>query len=106
MMDRIQVAGPVRGLHIAVGAFVLSLVLLLAVAGLTAFVLTTRANEAAETHTAICGLVEDLEVRTESTRTFLKTHPRGLPGIASPAVIRDSLRNQERTLAALAAVDC
>lgn len=104
-MDRVSV-GPVKGLKIAVAAFVLSVVLFAAVVGGGLYLAVTQSTEGAETHEAICALASDLETRTDGTRVFLKTHPHGLPGIASAAQLRESLHNQERTLAALGVVSC
>lgn len=104
-MDRVKL-GPVKGLRIAVAAFVLSLVLLFAVGGVTVYVLSGRANEGSETHDALCALAGDYEGRVSAGRTFLRVHPEGLPGIASASQIRESLLNQERTLAALSVIDC
>jgi hypothetical protein len=104
-VDRVKI-GPVRGLRIAVAAFVLSLVLLLAVGGIGFYVLTYRTQEGSETHKAICALVADLEERTDGTKTFLSAHPQGIPGLASGSQLRESLANQDRTLGALSVISC
>jgi hypothetical protein len=104
-MDRVSI-GPVKGLRIAMAAFVLSLALLLAVAGISFYVLTHKTNEGTETHEAVCALVSDLEERTQSTRVFLASHPHGVPGLATGSQVRESLRNQERTLDALGVISC
>jgi hypothetical protein len=104
-MDRVSV-GPVKGLRIAIAAFVLSLALMLAVGAIGAYVLTHKTNEGTETHEAICALVSDLETRTEDTRAFLRAHPHGIAGLATGAQLRESLRNQERTLSALGVIKC
>lgn len=98
--------GRVKGTQLAVAAFVLSLVLLLAVGAFGVYLLTHRVSEGTETHEAVCALVSDLETRTEDTRAFLKTHPHGVPGLATTAQLRESLSNQERTLAALSVITC
>jgi hypothetical protein len=90
----------------AVAAFVLSLILLLAVGGIGFYVLTYKTAEGSETHEAICALVADLEERTEGTKVFLTQHPTGVPGLASGAQLRESLANQERTLGALSVITC
>jgi hypothetical protein len=104
-MDRVGV-GPVKGLRIAIAAFVLSLALMLAVAGIGGYLLTHKTQEGSETHKAICALVEDLEGRTEGTKSFLAEHPHGIPGLATASQLRESLGNQERTLDALSVVTC
>lgn len=104
-MDRVSV-GPVKGLRIAIAAFVLSLALMLAVAAIGGYLLTHKTTEGTETHEAICALVADLEERTESTRVFLAAHPHGFPGFASASQLRESLMNQERTLDALSVISC
>lgn len=103
-MDRVSV-GPVKGLRIAVAAFVLSVVLFLGVAGGSIYLLTSKSNEGSETHDAICALTADLEARTEASRRFLDAHPHGIFGIPA-ATIRESLQNQERTIDALSVVSC
>jgi hypothetical protein len=103
-MDRVRV-GPVKGLKIAVAAFVLSVFLAAAVLGLGIYVLTSKTDEGTETHEAVCALVADLESRTEGTRLFLGEHPHGIPGIPASS-LRESLHNQERTIDALSVVSC
>lgn len=104
-MDRVSI-GPVKGLKIAVAAFVLSLALFgLVVAG-GIYLSVTQSAEGKETHEAICALVSDLEQRTDSTRNFLGTHPHGYPGLATRSQVRESLQNQERTLEALSVISC
>ena len=104
-MDRVTF-GPVRGLRIAIAAFVLSLALFLMVIGGGVYFAVSQSTEGSETHEAICALAEDLERRTESARIFLKEHPKGLPGIATADQLRESTKNQERTLLALSVVSC
>lgn len=104
-MDRVS-WGPVKGLKLAVAAFILSLALFAAVIGGGIYLAVTQSAEGTETHEAICALVEDLNTRTEGTKTFLVSHPHGIPGLASGAQLRESLRNQERTLAALNVITC
>jgi len=103
-MDRVRV-GPVKGLKIAIAAFVLSVVLFVIVIGGGVYLLVGKSNEGAETHEAICALTADLETRTEGTRNFLTQHPRGIPGIPA-STLRESLHNQERTIDALSVVSC
>lgn len=100
------VGGRVKGTQLAAAAFVLSLVLLLAVGGITVFVVAGKSSEGTETHEAICALIGDLEERTDASKKFLAEHPEGIPGLASAAQIRESLHNQERTRDALNVVSC
>lgn len=92
--------------RVAVVAFIASLALSLAALGVGAYVLTHKTQEGSETHEAVCALVADLEDRTDGTKTFLAAHPQGIPGLASGSQLRESLHNQERTLAALSVITC
>jgi hypothetical protein len=103
-MDQIAVRR-VKGLRIAVAAFVLSVFLFVAVLVGGAYLLSTKSAEGAEVHEAICALSADLESRTERSRDFLRDHPNGIPGIPA-ATIRESVTNQERSIAALSVVSC
>jgi hypothetical protein len=103
-MDRVRV-GPVKGLKIAIAAFVLSVFLFVVVVGGAGYLLTHKSEEGSETHKAVCALIADLEVRTEGTRRFLDDHPNGIPGIPA-STLRESLQNQERTIDALSVVSC
>jgi hypothetical protein len=51
-------------------------------------------------HAALCVFVQDLSDRTSNSERFLMEHPNGIPGIPG-AVIRNSLKNQQKTLASL-----
>lgn len=62
-------------------------------------------DDARVTTAALCALRNDLEVRVASSRSFLAEHPNGIPGISAKA-IRDGIANQERTITALAGIDC
>jgi hypothetical protein len=103
-MDRVKV-GPVRGVKIAMAAFLLSVFLFVAAVGGGIYLLAHKSDEGTETHEAICALTADLEVRTEGTRRFLNDHPSGIPGIPV-STLRESLQNQERTIGALSVVSC
>ncbi len=68
--------------------------------------LTLKAGHNARvTTSALCALRADLQVRVDSSRAFLVDHPRGIPGISAKA-IRDGIRNQQRTIVALAGISC
>lgn len=103
-MDRVRV-GPVKGLKIAIAAFVLSVLLFVIVVAGGGYLLAHKSDEGSETHEAICALTADLAVRTEGTRRFLGEHPHGIPGIPA-RTLRESLQNQERTIGALSVVSC
>jgi hypothetical protein len=103
-VDRVQV-GPVRGVKIAVAAFALSVVLFAAVVGMAIYIFSGKTTEGTETHDAICALTADLEERTTASKVFLAEHPNGAFGIPA-STIRDSVRNQERTIDALSVVSC
>ena len=63
-------------------------------------------NEGRHAHAAICALESDLQQRVDNGRQFLKDHPKGLPGIATAAQIRSTIRNEERTVKKLAIAKC
>jgi len=69
-----------------------------------ALALETR-HDAGVTTSALCALRTDLERRVAGSKTFLAEHPAGIPGI-SAKVIRDGIKNQERTIKALSGIDC
>jgi hypothetical protein len=54
---------------------------------------------------ALCTFRADLARRAEDGRLFLVEHPDGIPGIP-PAVIRQNVENQLRTLDALSGLPC
>jgi hypothetical protein len=54
---------------------------------------------------ALCTFRLDLQQRIDSSRAFLKTHPGGIPGI-SAAQIKSSINSQQRTVNALANLNC
>jgi uncharacterized protein HemX len=66
--------------------------------------LLTRA-EARETTRSLCTLREDLERRAKASEAYLRENPRGIPGVPL-RTLRDSLTNQQRTISALAGIDC
>ncbi len=56
---------------------------------------------------ALCGLRADLHQRVERSEEFLREHPDGLPKLEiSAASIRESVRNQRRTIKALGELNC
>lgn len=57
------------------------------------------------TTAALCALRHDLERRVASSQAYLLTHPHGLPGFPA-STIRDGIKNQQRTIAALSGIDC
>jgi CHASE1-domain containing sensor protein len=91
---------------------VATVVVYTALAGLGGYVyvnaVTQRASIARtvdSTTTALCALVNDLETRIQTSRAFLKENPDGIPGI-TPKIIRDGIKNQQRTIDALAPLKC
>lgn len=64
-----------------------------------------NAVQGKQAHDAICTLKADYRERIRAGLAFLHKHPDGIPGVDA-AVIRDSIDNQQKTLAALAAVLC
>lgn len=62
-------------------------------------------SEASKNKDALCTLRADLEKRVETSKDFLIENPEGIPGITAKA-IRDGIKNQERTVAALSGLSC
>ncbi len=67
--------------------------------------LSEQVNAAHRTETALCILREDLEIRAQTSRQFLIDNPDGIPGISAEA-LQNSIDNQERTITALALLEC
>lgn len=63
------------------------------------------ARVATSTNHALCVLRTDLERRVSDSITFLADHPNGIPGI-SAETIQQSITNQQRTIDALADLEC
>jgi hypothetical protein len=90
---------PIRKtLRFLVGATVVLYLIVIVVSGL-AF------HDSRTNHDALCALRADKEVGVEASQTFLRDHPKGIPGI-SPAVIREGIQNQQRTIEALDSISC
>jgi hypothetical protein len=85
----------------SIGLYALVIVLIVAAAGGTVYVVNTNHD----TRDSLCSLRGDLESRVQQTRDYLEKHPEGFPGVPARQ-LRDSLRNQERTVDALANLDC
>ena len=64
-----------------------------------------RIDDIQTSRVALCALRSDLERRVQTSEKFLKEHPAGIPGIPAKT-IRDGIRNQQRTITALAALSC
>jgi hypothetical protein len=80
----------------------------LALASLGVFVWVQQAQTnqvAVTTNRALCALRQDLEGRVEVSRRFLEENPDGIPGIPAKT-LRDSIANQQRTILALAILNC
>lgn len=61
--------------------------------------------QASRTTAALCVFRADLQSRVDGGVKFLASHPHGIAGI-SPADIKDSIRNQQRTVRALRGLSC
>lgn len=53
----------------------------------------------------LCEFRTDLETRVVGSILFLREHPGGIPGISSKTIV-DQITNQQRTIEALADLDC
>jgi hypothetical protein len=63
--------------------------------------------QGSDVHTSLCALQGDLQVRVDSSKRFLKEHPKGLPHAEiSAQVIREGIQNQERTIEVLKPLNC
>jgi lipopolysaccharide export LptBFGC system permease protein LptF len=59
-------------------------------------------NIAVTTHSSLCALQDDIQIRHDNNVIFLESNPRGIPGI-TPAMIQESIDGYQSTLDALAA---
>lgn len=88
------------------------LVVYFILAGLMVFVFVDSARRRAElgrvtvnTTRSLCTLRTDLERRVDASARFLADHPDGIAGISAVA-IQQSIENQQRTVDALANLNC
>ena len=109
--DAEQVLEQTRGLRSAADPRLVLALRLLAVVGTLVILfllvrLTIRVgdNQTANTQ-ALCALRADYQKRIDTSRKFLVTHPRGIPGI-SAGVIRTGIVNSQRTVTALGPLTC
>lgn len=84
--------------------------LLMGALGITGFALIYQQSKelgqvTETTAAALCALRNDLQSRVDAGKAFLEENPDGIPGI-SDEQIRQSLEGQERTILALAILDC
>jgi hypothetical protein len=90
-----------RQRHMIVGLVVAILAL-----GVYGYVrLNDRANEARDTHTALCIFRGDLQSRVDQTEAYLQEHPQGFPGVPK-ATLLQSLNGQKRTVTSLSILRC
>ena len=88
------------------------LLVVIAAASLGGWYDNSRADvaRAEKTHAAICALRSDLVQRIASGNRFLHQHPNGVSlgkdGKITPADIQRSIKQQQRTVDALAVADC
>jgi hypothetical protein len=75
--------------------------LFLSVAGISVYFYI----DASHSRQALCTLRGDLEQRVQSSRDFLRDHPKGIPGIPI-ATIKQGIDNQQRTIDALSSLSC
>lgn len=67
--------------------------------------LAMQAELGQEAHDAVCTFREDLRRRVNSSKDFLEKNPNGIPGLDG-ATIRNSIVNQQKTVDALAILNC
>lgn len=93
ILDSIQ--STLKGVVIATGLLYVCII----GAGIYIYVESSHSNK------AICALKSDLETRTASAKEFLKTHPNGIPDVPV-GVLKEQIRNQERSIKALSVASC
>jgi len=101
-----QIKKALRNLTIAT----ITLYLVLAGLGFVAWLDSAKQRDeiqqvAVSTNHALCVLRQDLQTRIDSAKEFLVDHPEGFQGV-SPAVLQQSIHNQEQTIEALSDLDC
>jgi hypothetical protein len=69
------------------------------------FILIQAKAERVDTRNALCQLRLNLETRVAGSRKFLRDNPKGIPGIP-PALIRQSIAEQNQTIKALSNLNC
>jgi hypothetical protein len=88
---------------INVTLLLIALVVLILAAGGASAIYVVNTNK--DTRDSLCTLRGDLESRVQQTRDYLDKHPEGFPGV-SARQLSESIRNQDRTVDALGALDC
>jgi hypothetical protein len=104
---------PIRRMLRTLAVMTAVLYLILLAAGVGLYLYTSHqtgqnrelARQGERARSALCVFRADLERHADSAKAFLRDNPRGIPGI-TPAVIRNGITNQEKTIAALAGLDC
>lgn len=87
-----------RSLHILIGATVF---LYLAAVVLVLIVFSASKKQ----HDALCDLRQDRQRQVDNSRSFLREHPRGIPGI-TPSQIQQGIDIQQATVDALEPLGC
>lgn len=54
---------------------------------------------------ALCTFRDDLARRVADSQAFLRSHPDGIPGVPA-SLIRNSIQNEQATLASLSDLSC
>lgn len=98
---------PLHSRKITRGFVLLTLVFLLLLGGLSWQLHVNRnlGRQGQEAHDALCVFKADLQRRYGVGLEFIRTHPRGIPGIPA-ATLTTSLNNQKATLGSLSRLDC
>jgi uncharacterized protein involved in exopolysaccharide biosynthesis len=58
------------------------------------------------TQLALCTFRGDLQTRVDASKEFLKSHPHGLPGLATANQLQDDINNRSRAIASLRGLSC
>jgi hypothetical protein len=58
------------------------------------------------TQLALCTFRGDLQTRVDGSKEFLKSHPHGLPGLATANQLQDDINNRSRAIASLRGLSC
>jgi hypothetical protein len=82
-----------------------TVVLYLAVIGVTGYGYVTLQNVVADNKQALCAFRDNIERAAEDSEEFLRENPDGIPGL-TPKVIQAGIDRQGDALKALSGLDC
>jgi uncharacterized membrane protein len=92
-----------RRLKVAIGLVIVAVVIAI-VAPTWLFIRTN--HQAAANTAALCALRSNLQRQVDSSVAFLRTHPEGVPGLATAKEIRADISNRRSTIRTLSGLEC